>query len=287
MSVEELLALNEKYPNHQKLIIGGEPMLLSPEYYLELLDSGMEFSMQTNLTLYTEHWNQVLNHPNFLGLSVSGDKFKDFETFYQTFEKITENLGHSPLVLVLMDLDMLKSYKKAKDWYAYAKEYRFPMKLNYLLPTGKAQENIERVMKLSEVFNVYLHMFHQWLRDSREVELQPFQDLYEHLAGRKGSVCPFIESCIREDVMVDVEMDGQEYPCPVLGDLKLQKEDLKIEFVDECLLCEHFELCKGCNIRNWMLQQIEDPGYCASAKEFFKCLKEAVKLERESHVVEG
>ena len=273
MPAIEVMRRMEAAKDQEVLLIGGEPMVLSPAYYLQMLDAGFKFSMQSNLTLYTEDWNAVLTHPNFTGLSVSGDKV-DGERFAGLYNQVAAVVGYKPLVLIVLDKTFFDSRQKGLLWAETARVQGFPLKVNYLLPTGLLEGRSEAILKLSAVFHIYTELLGHWWRSGRSYELQPMQDIFNALTGKAGNICPYLPDCISKDVMTDVEPDGSEYPCPVLGDLKKQKADIRTEEKASCLVCDHFAICRGCNIRNWVVQGQNDfEEYCASAGTFFTELK--------------
>ena len=280
MPVEKVKEIAKKYNNHSAIIIGGEPMTLPPSYYLDILNSGVEFSMQSNMTMYGPEWNEVLTHKNFTGLSVSGDKFTEFHVFKGMYNQIASVVGYKPPVLVVMDGPFVSSRAKALSWAYLAYENEFPVKINYLLPTGFAKGQENKLLKISEAFSIYNDVFDYWKEKKMMFEVQPLQDIYKYVIGKGGAICPFICDCIRRDAMIDIEPDGSEYPCPPLGDLRKTKKDIRVEIDTHCQICDHFDLCKGCSMRNWIVDYREDTEYCYQATRLFNKIKQLAKEER-------
>ena len=232
------------------LIIGGEPMMLGKNYYLKLLNSGVKFSMQSNLILYDKTWNEVFQHENFMGLSVSGDKMPLSE-FLDKFERLRNSTKLNPMVLIIAF-----SEKVVFDWYKVAKSRDFSIKFNYLMPLGRLKN---KKMSVSEYFSIMGKLVDVW--DVKQ-KVEPLSSLYN---GDK--ICPYL-NCLIENVDIwSIETNGRKFFCGALGSLKMTKEEVldNVKIPDKCWLCEYFGICRGCVIRNMMI----DSDYCRSAREFF------------------
>lgn len=275
ISEKDLVELYQKHNPSDMLLIGGEPMILSPNYYLNLLESGLKFSMQSNLTLYSKEWDEVLTHPNFTGISVSGDKFASDSEFFDKYNTLRRIMVYPPMVLIVLDGNYRESLKKAKKWTKYAFEQDFPLRINYLAPVGRALENKRRLLKISQAYDIYQTLIDDWVKSDFKM-LQPLTYIMEFLTRHHMSVCPFICSCISSNSIVDVEIDLSEYPCPALGDLKKQKQEVLVETSAKCLCCDFYDVCRGCYVRSWEVAIEKDGRYCASAKKLFKRLSELV-----------
>ena len=276
MTVKQVEELCQRYANCENLIIGGEPMTLAPAYYLQLLNAGIEFSMQSNLTLYSPEWDAVLKHPGFRGLSVSGDKFEKYSQFQETYEWVCWVVGYKPPVLIIMDGNEKESRFKALFWAEAARQGCFPVKVNYLLPTGQARGKEGQILRVSQAFKIYAELFDRWAAVGGSYEIMPLTEIARAVAG-EGHTCPFIEDCVRKDVMLDIEPDGSIWPCPVLGDLKATKAEIQPGLPTKCYTCDHFGMCRGCTVRNWMVRlQDDDEAYCAAATKLFVRIKEYV-----------
>ena len=265
---KDILRLWEKHKPREVLLIGGEPMILGRDYYLNLLESGVKFSMQTNLTLYDESWNDVISHENFTGISVSGDKESE-KKFFERYNSLRRVLSYSPPVLIVLDGDYYYSLSKAKRWLSLAILEGFPLRVNYLQPLGRARKIVDKLPKVSEGFDVFFELIDMW-KSYDYPELQPHSSIMEYIVYKKRSVCPFISFCCLSKSIVCVEVDLKEYPCPALGDLKMDKRDVFVDLDEKCLCCDFYELCRGCYIRNWEVFIEEDTRYCSSASRFFR-----------------
>lgn len=272
---KDLIELYRRHNPSDMLLIGGEPMILSPDYYLNLLESGLRFSMQSNLTLYTKEWDEVLTHKNFTGISVSGDKFSSDQEFFDKYNDLRDLMTDPPMVLIVLDGDYQESLEKAKRWTTYAFACDFPLRINYLAPMGRALENKNRLLKISKAYDIYTALIDSWVNSGFKI-LQPHTYILEFLTKHNQSICPFISNCISSHSIVDVEVDLSEYSCPALGDLRLGKRDILVDISDKCLYCDFYEVCRGCYIRNWEVDIEKDADYCHSAKKFFKRLTDLI-----------
>jgi len=262
MDKERVLELYQQKNPNSMLLIGGEPMILGVDYYKWLLDNGVKFAMQTNLTLYNSEWDKVFTHPNFTGLSVSGDKEQE-STFLTKLVMLQESTTLKPLVLVI-----LWSKELALKWYEYAKLFGFPLKFNYLLPIGRLKG---REISLSGYFDIMTDLVEVW---DPAVEVEPVSSLYEYFRGSNTRVCPYTD-CLHGQVdILSVEPDGAEFFCCALSSLRMTKEEFLSKHFSldpNCLVCDYYQLCRGCIVRNSMING--DPSYCKSIKGFFDAIR--------------
>jgi hypothetical protein len=246
---------NEKPDN--MLIIGGEPMTMGIQYYLDILNAGVRFSMQSNFTLYTKEWNTVFTHPNFDGLSVSGDKMPESE-FLEKLKLLRDTTILDPLVLIVA-LD----YKMVRHWYNLSVKHNFAVKFNYLVPVGKMKD---KKIDVKPYYELMTDLMDDWDPSHR---IEPMYSLVH-----EDAVCPHINCVTKTPDIYSFEPDGEKFFCCVLSSLRIDKEQLpdgKMVSMS-CLSCEHFNQCRGCVVRNHMVAH--DHEYCTVMTAFFKKIKE-------------
>lgn len=269
MSNDDVISLYRKYDPGEMLLIGGEPLFLTPEYYMKILDSGCKFSIQSNLTLYNNEWDKVFTHKNFTGLSVSGDKFKDFDEFYKVYSKVSEVIYNPPVLILLTD-DYERSYNKAFFWIEKSQKYSIPIKINIIKPVGRAKKHVDKLLRISEGYNIYSHV----LDEIDDLDLiSPFNDIIHSLKNGGISICPFCTgNCLKNKSIITIEPNMNEYHCPVLGDLKEGYYNDISYSTNECLYCEYFKLCQSCLERRWTVNYEKDLNYCKEAKNMWRKL---------------
>jgi len=272
MTKEQVLDIHRTNKPKELLLIGGEPMILGPDYYYWLLENDVNFSMQTNLTLYTKDWDKVFSHLNFSGLSVSGDKFNSIDEFIDVFKQVRNLVPITPVVLILMTGENKEQIlEKCNMWIDTAVVHDFILKINYIIPTGKTLTAIDKIPKMSLVYDIYELLLTKW-KDTGFHAINPFSDLMQALISDESRVCPYIPDCLHSDGVKCIEVDGQTYDCPALGDIRVKREDLTLEYNDKCAMCDLYSLCKSCVNRSWTLTKLPDSDYCGAFKKFFATL---------------
>jgi sulfatase maturation enzyme AslB (radical SAM superfamily) len=257
MSSEKVIEIYaDQAPDHM-LIIGGEPMLMGIPYYMDILNAGVMFAMQTNFTLYTEEWNQVFLHRNFEGLSVSGDKMPELE-FLKKLKLLRDTTGLDPLVLVIATDSETVHY-----WYYLAIKHNFALKFNYLMPIGKLKG---KYLDVKQYYKLMIDFMDTW---DTQYRIEPMYSLLNDAA-----VCPYINCVTETPDIYSYEPDGEKFFCCALSSLRISKDQLPDGRVVpmDCLTCDAFTECRGCVVRNNMVAG--DAGYCNVMKTFFNKIKE-------------
>jgi hypothetical protein len=213
--------------------------------------------MQTNFTLYTEEWNQVFTHPNFDGLSVSGDKMPADE-FLKKLKLLRGTTKLDPLVLVVATDSETVFY-----WYYLAVKHNFALKFNYLMPLGKLKGKYLDVKQYYKLMNEFMETWDPQYR------VEPMYSLMH-----EEEVCPYINCVTETPDIYSYEPDGEKFFCCALSSLRITKDQMPDGRVVpmSCLTCDAFTVCRGCIVRNNMVAG--DAGYCNVMKSFFNKIKE-------------
>lgn len=257
MSTDDIIKIYKKEDPDAMLLIGGEPMVLGIKYYLDILNAGVRFAMQSNFTLYDEEWNQVFKHPNFDGLSVSGDKMPEKE-FLEKMGLLKSTTNLNPIVLLIaFDLETVK------HWYQLSLKHKFDVKFNYIAPIGKLKN--EQV-DIKPYYKIMTEFMDTWDTNHK---VEPVYSLVH-----EDNYCPYINCITKTPEIYSIEPDGEKFFCCVLGSLRAQKEDLLDGSMIpmDCLACEDFTQCRGCIMRNSMVAG--DAEYCGVMKAFFNKIRE-------------
>lgn len=272
---KDIIKLYDKYNPYDVLLIGGEPLLLPPEYYMEILDGGCKFGISTNFTLYNsnrEKWNKVFTHPNFLGIGGSCDKCESNEEFLKIYYQLKEAGILAGLILTLDDKDYTISLNKAMTWLDLAYKHDLSLKINYVVPTGRALDNLSQILKISDVFNIYCELLDEMeKRKFTNTMINPFETIIDSMINGNNYVCPYNRHCANYSGILNFEAEDLEksYYCPALGDLGEDNKFIETIIPNKCYLCEYFIICRGCNIRSWTVKVLNDDNYCNAAKRFF------------------
>lgn len=281
LTENQVIELYKQYKPNEMLLIGGEPLLLPPSYYLTILNNNCKLSIQSNLTLYNDEWNKVFLHKNFTGLSVSGDK-EDINLFFEKYQKVCNVTNTNPGILILFSDNFEKSKEKLWEWLNIAYACDLPVKFNIIQPIGKAEKYKDSILKISEGFKLYSLILDEW-ESTGFIDIQPFTDLMTYICGNEKSICPFCINCSKNESIISIETDLTTTYCPELGDLRRSIDELDLRIPSECFCCDFYQLCRGCYMRTWAVNVENDINYCQEAKRFFGKLydlKEKYKNER-------
>lgn len=255
------------------IITGGEPLMVSPEYYYDLHDFyPCHISPTSNLKgfyMNPDKWTPLFNEPWFTpttsfnyGDTRMWDKntVYDEEMFTKVIELYKERTGAPPPTFIAVIDD--DNEHLVLDHVRLAKKLGMKVKLNNAIAMGFQGVTYQRY----KMFAQYLKVIEAGLGD------------YEwHCANKDLGLCPhninmLCESCIRccfvdregnlhvgsceDEISVGIEFPASRY------NLGVSKEVIDPDdFIEpECAYCELFRLCNACrsNRRNAKT----DPKYC-------------------------
>lgn len=298
LTSEDTIKLLDKYWTEPGILIinGGDPLMMDPQYYFEILDytenkfNGRTtfISLTTNLYdwfINPDKWNSVLSHER-VGVITSfqyGDKrrLKDGtiyneNKFTEVISKFQDTFNYTPDFISVVDNDnQLSTCKTAK----LAKKLGCKCKLNKLLKLGRASH--ERYFPLYRLLLLYGKIIDQEL-DSYVSNIHNLKQYFTD----KFTYCPICRQCYH-DIRV-INNDKKVYPCGnLIAHQEYYKYDLEAgaeeyRFAKEnnmikmqCLGCENYRLCNSCrSIISEVKYMKDEDNYCKQMKRIIPVLKE-------------
>ena len=265
---------NEHVPDKLKEIIktlkpddiiftGGDPLMVSPSYYNEILSLGnYTISLTSNLKdfyLNTQKWYDVLKNPRVnictsfqYGNGRKWDKNTIYteEMFINVMNKFNDTIGYMPPFIAIISEE---NENMALNHLLLAKKLNTKCKMNPLLPLGLSKE----FYPLYKMIDIWMSIYEKNLEKYWDNDKQ---FIYGACNFNTNLLC---ESSIRsvwindkEEIVYsnceDCAVNG--YTIPLDKDKPEQKEiQINVNNIisKKCLCCPLFRLCNGCkSLRN-------------------------------------
>jgi len=259
----------ERFPNTNTIIVnGGDPLMVHPDYYWEIIKFLNQKKMSTIISFTTNLWafknNPKLWTPLFKDKHVSvatsfnyGDSrrvTKDLvyseDLFWQVSNLFLENIGYRPdFISVIND----ENDSTALDNVRLAKKMGVECKLNYAMASG-AQS---KPYLLSKIYKIYIQIYQEnlwsWEYNTKQ--------MMQRFSG-KHQTCPQNRNC--DSNIRCLQPSGDYYSCGSFADDKLYSIDFNKEIQSsevirpllnepeinalksECYTCPMFSICNGC-----------------------------------------
>lgn len=216
---------------------GGEPMLMTPEFYRQTYDYALSkmketgrviyFSMQTNLLAYNEKWYPIFSE--IFGGSISSSFDADetqrtikgnTETFSRVFKrslnKVLED-GFRPMVIGVYTEETAPLMHKMYDWSLSLGENAFPVRFNYCHPTGRLESKGEAISPIT-YGKTLIELYDRWIKDVPNFTITPLDQMFKKVIGMDGEGhCPWTRKCGGR--FVEIEPNGDVYNCADFADL--------------------------------------------------------------------
>lgn len=289
LSYEDTIKILKPYIEQGKLgqiiINGGDPLMIEPSYYLELLNYLDKYSPFTTISLTTnlwdfynnpDKWDEVFRNKR-IGIITSfqyGTKrrinkdiiFTDM-IFLDVIEEFRKrNYGYIPNFISVIDKDNEKYYK---DTIELAKQLKVKCKLNKAVIAGKETNYYPRY----RLFEILLKVFENNLQDYE----MNCSLLMNYFTG-KNVYCPLGNKSCFESIRA-INPDGSIYRCGFLANTNEKDYDQFRKkynvIMDKCYICDNFLLCNSCysyikEIKN----NNDESNYCKNMKSIIPKLKE-------------
>lgn len=258
-----------KYPKTNTLIInGGDPMMIKPKYYWDIIRFLDEHDMPATLSFTSNLWPFLKNPEPWIALfkhervgvttsfnygdtrRITPNRIFTEEDFWQVSDAFLEHIGYRPdFISVITD----ENEDSALANVELAKRMGVECKLNYGMASGDLSESYQ----LSKIYKIYMDVYNAGLMDWEYNTKQMVQRLY---AG--STTCPQSRNCDRG--IRAINPGGDFYSCGAFGDdrekpISFTKEmnaaipatpldddpDLAV-LKGECYSCPMFKICNGC-----------------------------------------
>jgi radical SAM protein with 4Fe4S-binding SPASM domain len=268
LDLEYIYKFLKRFPDTQTIIVnGGDPLMVSPEYYWKLIEHLDEHDYKASISFTTnlwpfyvkpEKWVDLFNHPR-MGVATSfqygGGRLKgdlsEFteEDFWKVSDAMLKYCGERPFFISVITES---NAHRAIDNVLLAQKMNVDCKLNYAMASG-VQGSTYRLSKIYETYvEIYNRGLHPWEFNTRQ--------MMGRLKGMATS-CPqnrFCDGGIRA-----FNPGGDYYSCGSFSD----DMDFPINFENEmaggfetplrhvpeiqsmkmsCYTCPMFDICNGC-----------------------------------------
>jgi len=291
LDLKKIYAFLERYPDTRTIIVnGGDPLIMAPEYYFELLSYIRKRNLPTTLSLTTnlwdfyknpDKWTELFKHKK-VGISTSfnyGDtrritKNKIFseDIFWNVSNLFLEKVGYRPSFISVINDD--NAYNAIDNVYL-AKKMDVECKLNYAMASGIQS----KPFVLSKIYEIYVQIY--------KAGLTPWEFNTKQMLKRMvkaPTICPQNRTC--DSNIRCLQPAGDYYSCGAFGDDKeysinfeeevILGEETKKPLADssdifslksECLSCPMFEICNGCKktIKDLQVHQLVED-HCVRMK---------------------
>lgn len=270
VSVEDILRFLDRYPQINTIIVnGGDPLMMPPSYYEQILDyidthgRNIILSLTTNLWAFykkPEKWTPVFTHPMVRVMTSFqyGDKrlkgdltpFTE-EEFWAVSDLLLSVVDYRPDFIAVVDYD---NAHLSVDTVRLAKEMDVDCKLNYAMASGVEVEykgitmgNEGSLFLLADMYKIYV--------DIHDLGLAPWEFNTRQMMVKlkdEPTSCPLNRSC--DCGIRTMQPSGRYYSCPAMADDDLYRIDFEKEMEGELFtpLQQDFELqtmknsCYGC-----------------------------------------
>lgn len=220
---EELLDKTFSYYNMVEIIFhGGEPLLMGFDYIKKAIDTiykkkpdktWLRVGIQTNGYYLDEKLCKLCKEYN-IQISVSLDGLNEYNCLRdktkEVFNKITtlHQKGYPFNILGVVHKKNIKGYE---EFYNYAKENDYHLKMNPIFKSGAAKNNESYLLDKEEYLDLLKSFYPKWIDDAHPIRrFDPFYNLTLMAITNKGHECGQC-GCLTK--WVGVEHDGTLYPC--------------------------------------------------------------------------
>lgn len=270
LSHDQIFRFLKRFPETNTIIVnGGDPLVMKPEYYWQIIDFLNQNNMPATLSFtsnlwdfyqHPEKWTELLRHPR-VGVATSfnyGDTRRITKTrvytediFWDVSNLFLEKIGYRPDFISVINDD---NEDTAINNVKLAKKMNVECKLNYAMASGIQS----KPYVLSKIYRTYLEIYDlgltQWEFNTKQMIKR---------MSKISTVCPQNRDC--DSSIRCLQPGGDYYSCGAFGDdmehaisfeqemnsktiFKPLKENMDIQFLkEECLTCPMFDICNGCH----------------------------------------
>jgi radical SAM protein with 4Fe4S-binding SPASM domain len=273
LELEQVYQFLKRFPNTLSFfIVGGDPLMMPPVYYTELIKHVEENNYPTKLYITSnlwafyknpEKWKEVLSHPRVeVGTSFQygggrqikpGEELTE-EVFLDIYNTFKREIPHKELCFLAVVND--ENEHLAIDHVYLAKKLGTQCRLVYANASGRSG----KPYPLSKLYQIFIEIHKLGLSQYEQTAIS----INEALNGMEIP-CPMSRNC--DQWMRSLNPDGRYFSCGPLNDdldpnseLDFESEVIKGEafylpqqsnpdwqmLKEECITCEMFNICNGC-----------------------------------------
>lgn len=258
----------DRYPNTRTIIVnGGDPLMMHPQYYWEIIKYLDDNNYPATLSLTTNLWPFYKNHKKWVdlfkhkrvGISTSfqygeGRLKGDYsvfteEDFWKCSDHMLKYVGYRPTFIAVITEENEASVIKTVE---LAKKMNVVCKINYAMASGDQ----DAPYRLSKIYEQYIKIWEEGLADWEHNT----QQMMTRLRG-ETTICPLSRSC--DSNIRTIQPEGDYYSCGAFGDDKDKPIDFEYEMSGgfatplsdsyelqsmkkACYTCPMFQICNGC-----------------------------------------
>lgn len=269
LPLSKIIQFLERFPTTNSIIVnGGDPLMVPPEYYFNILDYIRKNRLPTNLSLTSnlwgfykspERWAELFRQPE-VGVAtsfnygttrrVTADQVYTEDLFWKVSDLFLLHIGYRPEFISVITEE---NEDTAIDNVRLAQKMGVVCKLNYAMASGDQS----KPYVLSSIYKIYVEVYRQGLVDWEFNTQQMIKRM-----KKNQTICPQNREC--DTNIRCLQPDGDYYSCGAFGDDKDYaidfefemaggavatplKDDFEIHFLkNECLACPMFDICNGC-----------------------------------------
>lgn len=279
LSLDQIKTFLTRFPETRTIIVnGGDPLMMPPGYYQELLDFLDDENMDTVVSITSnlwpfykrpEKWQSIFQHPKFSVITSFqyGDKrlkgdFTPYteDEFWAVSDLMLDICGYRPDFITVIDEDNADT---VLDHVRLAQSMGVVCKANYAMSSGPQVEVKGHLMgnegSLYLLADMYAHYVDIWKAGLIDWEFNT-QQMARKLRGEL-TCCPLSREC--DSGIRTLQPAGDYYSCPAFADDRKYAIDFETEMVSDittplqddaemstmkysCYGCPLFSICNGC-----------------------------------------
>ncbi len=259
LDIEEVYKFLDEWPETRTIIVnGGDPLMVKPQYYWDIIKYLDDHDMPTRISFTTnlwpfyvnpDKWVELFNHPR-LGVCTSfqygdGRLHGDYTIyteadFWKVSDKMLDLIGYRPdFITVVVDGEQDMAIANVE----LAKKMNVECKLNYAMASGIQ----DKPLLLADIYKIYIELYKQglgeWEYNTKDI-IKSMRD--------EATSCPRNRSC--ETGIRCIQPAGDQYTCgsfaddmeyPITGP-SLREDPELLSMHEWCFTCPMFNLCNGC-----------------------------------------
>ena len=278
LDITYLKGLFLKYKPETVCFEGGDPLMLSPNYYREIMQFTKIYDIEvkdwafiTNLWAFyrnPEKWVDLFSEPNVsLGTSfqygtkrkISKTRIYDEKTFREVYQ-LVQTLINKPLGFnAVIDRE---NYDRGLDHVLLAKDLGTSCKLLPLDALGRSKDFLPQADFLALILKIVKSGLSEYEWTSSAI--------LDVLRGEHTGSCPFNRECGKDFIVINP--DGSIKTCSLDHSEKPIHFQTSVKQINQpnCLTCSAFDICNGCYA---LLQQNRTKEDCEKIIEIVDELK--------------
>lgn len=280
VDIQQVFRFLERYPDTRTIIVnGGDPLMVQPKYYWELIDYLDAKELPTSISFTSnlwpfyvkpEKWQDLFRHPR-MGVATSfqygNARLKHDLTpyteaeFWKVSDLMLERIGYRPTFIAVITEENEDSVLQTVE---LARKMGVVCKVNYAFGSGEVVNyktiqmgNRHKPYVLAKIYEHYLAIHAAGLTEWEHNT----QQMLQAIQGRH-TICPLAKRC--DEGIRAIQPSGRYFSCGAFGDDNEYAIDFEAEMAgafftplqdapelrvlkESCYSCPMFEICNGCH----------------------------------------